>query len=745
MPETSFPDLAVNANHFIFWQRKNSTFREIAALRAGSMPIGGGQTEQIGILQTTANLFSVLGFQPRLGRTFTAEEEQPGHDVVLLTDGLWKRQYAADPAIVGKTVTMDGKPYQVIGVLPPDFALPNPRAIGGINDSTKTVEAFIPFGWTAEVLDEIEGDHNYFAIGRLKPGVTVARALADLNVQEKLISRQIPDKMALAATVIPFQEYLVGSSRATLLMLLAAVSGILLIACINLTNLLLARATGRGHESALRQALGASQAQLLRHALMEPLLLTTFGCVLGLGLAAVGLPALLRFVPADLPRANEVHLDLPVLAFAVGISLLAGLACGLMPAWRLSKSAPQLALRDGNRTASESKAAKRLRQGLVVGEVAASVMLVLLAGLFISSMMRLLRIDRGFQSEHVLSAEIVLPDKQYGKPADRNAFYDRALARLRQLPGVESAGTISVLPLDGDNWGDMVSKVGDTRPLWEKPAAHYRWITPGFFETLRVPLIAGRFLTNADKGRNVAIISKQVADTVWPGQNAIGRIFQRADPNEPGFEVVGVVGNLRSVDLAQIPPRMVYVPYWYRSRESGSFVLRTTGDPAAMEATVRKALWSIDSQIAIPQIRTMAAVVDGSVSGRRFQMHLLLTFAVCSLLLAGLGIYGVVAYSAMQRTQEIGIRMALGANRGDVYRMILVEGVAPVLIGTLAGVGLASLGGRLIANLLFEVRPNDPLIAGISCLLLLAIGVAACLLPARRATAIEPIEALRYE
>jgi predicted permease len=478
---------------------------------------------------------------------------------------------------------------------------------------------------------------------------------------------------------------------------------------------------------------------------MEPVLLAILGCIAGTALAAVGLPALLDLLPADLPRISEVRIDLPVLGFAVGISMLAALGCGLLPAWRFARRAPQTALRDGSRTASESKTAKRLRQGLVAGEVTASVMLVLLAGLFTSSMMKLLHIDRGFQSEHVLSAEVVLPDKQYGEAASRNAFYERTLEQLRRLPGVESAGAVSKLPLDGDNWGDLVSKAGDTRPLWQRPGAHFRWISPGYFETLHVPLIAGRLLTAADRGRNVAIISKQVADRVWPGEKPIGQRFTRGDPNDVGFEVIGVVGDIRTIDLAQAPPRMVYVPYWYRSREVGSFVIRTSGDPAEVAESLRKAIQGVDSQVAVPDVRTMQTVVDGSISARRFQMHLLLIFALSSLLLAGLGIYGVVAYAALQRTQEIGIRMALGADRSDVYRLILIEGVTPVVCGTILGVGLAFLGGRLIANLLFEVRPGDPLIAGLSCGVLLLVGVAASFLPARRATAIEPIQALRYE
>jgi predicted permease len=741
----NYPDLPINANHFLFWQANNRSFSSLAALSIGAMPLGGDRAEEMNIAQATPNLISLLGFAPRLGRTFTAEEEKPGHQVVILTHGLWKRRYASAPDVIGKTIPLDGKPYSIIGVLPTDFALPSSRAIGGFSGTDQPIEAFIPFGWTAEQLQEIEGDHNYFAIGRLKPGVTVIQAAADIRAMQRQISQQTPDKVDLSATVIPFQEYLVGASRNSLLLMLGAVFGVLLIACVNITNLLLTRMAGRANESALRAALGASRRQLMVNALMEPLLLTAIGGVVGVALAVVALPLLLRWVPTGLPRLDEVQIDLPVLAFAIGLSILAASGCGIVPAWRFSRGSAQGTLRSETRTASESKATRRLRQVLVVGEVTASTMLVLLAALFISSLTKLLHVDRGFQTERVLSADFDLPDKQYAQASARNSFYEQILLRLRQLPGVQSAGMVSVLPLDGDNWNDLISKTGNTQPLWEKPDGHFRWITPGYFETLQVPLLAGRFLSEADRSKRVAVISRHTAETVWPSQSAIGQRFTRGDPGEPPIEVIGVVGDLRTLDLSQTAPRMVYMPYWYRSREHGSIAIRTAGDPSAMASAIRKAVSGLDSEVAIPEIRTMQTVVDSSVVARRFQMRLLLAFAASSLLLAGLGIYGVVAYSTVQRTQEIGIRMALGANRSNIYRLILLEGIAPVLIGTLLGAGLASLTGRFLASFLFEVHPGNPLIAGFACALLIVVGLSASLLAAWRATAIEPVRALRSE
>jgi macrolide transport system ATP-binding/permease protein len=745
-PSREFTDLPINANHLVFWQQQNRSFSSIAALQPLSLPVGGTQTEEIGAAKATFNLISTLGFQAVIGRTFTEEEEKPGHNVVLLTDGFWKRRYGADPAIVGKTVLLDGLQYLVVGVLPAEFSLPDSRAVGGGSGTDKPIEAFIPFGWSTEQLQEIEGDHNYFAIARLRADVSIAQASAELNALQRQISQQTADKANLTAKLIPFQEYLVGSSRRVLLLLLVAVSGLLACACINLTNLLLARAAGREHEAGLRIALGASRTQIMRHALMEPLLVVGLGGAAGMLLARLGLPLLVHRVAWDLPGLAEVRVDAPVLFVSLGVSAFVAIASGFLPAWRSARKAPQAELHSETRTTSASRASKRLKQALILAEAAASVTLVLLSALFVTSLMNLRHVDRGFQTEHVLSATLMLPSGQYGDSDEaRNTFYERALARLREIPGVSSAGAVSVLPLDGDRWSDLVTKTGDTRPAWQRPGAHFRWITPGYMETLRVPLLAGRFFTEADRGHSVALISERVARTVWPNENPIGQRFTRFDPSDPPFQIVGVVGDIRTVDLAQEPPRMVYVPYWYRSRTEAAMVLRTTINPSALADVVRKTISEIDPQAAVPNIRTMDDVVEVSVAARRFQMELLLTFAICALLLAALGTYGVVAYSVVQRTPEIGIRIALGASRRHVYRMIVVEAVTPVLIGAVTGVASSWFAGRIIANLLFEVRATNPLIAAISCVILVAVGVMASLLPAARAAVIDPMNTLRSE
>jgi predicted permease len=741
----SFRDLPVNANHLLYWRQHAKSFQGFAAIGTDSLPLGGSQPEQIGVAEHTANLFSLLGVQPLLGRTLLPAEEQPGHDVVLLTEGLWRRRFAADPNIVGRAIPLDGRPYTVIGVLPASFALPSTELLGSFSGTSHAIEAYVPFGWTAEQLGEIEGDYNYFGVARLKPGVSIAQAASEMNTLQQAIARQTPDHSRLTAIIVGLQQYLTGSSRNSLFMLLAAVATVLLIGCVNITNLLLARAASREHESAVRSAMGASPAQLVRSAVTEPLLLSAAGCLLGLLFATLALPSLAHALPSTLPLLHPLRMDAPLVLFALGAALVSALLCGLLPAIRFVRSHPQQALRSESRTASESAGGKRVRRALVMGEVAASVTLVVLAGMFLLSLYRLLRVDRGFTAEHVIGAGVVLPDKQYGTPQSREAFYQRSLERLRQLPGVASAGVISVLPLEGDRWGDLISLPSDTRPRFSRPAASFRWVSSGYFETMQIPLVAGRFFTQQDLGKNVAVISQRAAQIAWHGQNPIGQLFRRGDPDDKPFQVIGVVGDVRAIDLSKQPPAMVYVPITYRSNETGSFVVRTTNDPAAMADPIRKAIWSIDGQVPVPEVRTMETIVDGSLAARNFQLHLLLAFAACALILAALGIYGVVAYSALQRTRELGIRIALGAQPAQIYRLILEDGITPVLLGAIAGIALAAVAARAISGLLYGVGSFNLGIAIFAAAILLLTGGLASLLPAMRATRIDPVQALRAE
>ncbi len=590
-------------------------------------------------------------------------------------------------------------------------------------------------------------DFNYFALGRLKPGVTVAQANAEINALQHSISASLPanEKGTLSALLTPFQEALVGDNRTSLLILLAAVAGLLLVGCVNIANLLLSRAVGHRQQMAIAVALGARQAELLRMTMREPMLLAALGAALGLLLAAALVPAMQTFLPPALDFRGTLHLDWAgagcALVLAVGATLLAGAA----PAWIGSRTQPVEALRGESRQASESRSSKRLRRALVAVEVAVSVTLVLMTGLLTVSLVRLMRTHRGFDADRVLSAKVDLPSKSYDDLQARAAFYEAVLDRVRQLPGVESAAIVSVPPLGGDFWLEMIRVAGEARPFMQLPTEHFRWVSPGYFQTVHLPLAAGRFLDMGDQGKRFVLVSELTARTLWPGQNPIGRQFIRGNMTEDPFTVIGVVKDARTITLAQADPMMVYVPYWFRSDSTGGLLVRTSQDPASMADAVRKAVWGVDAAVSVPVVRTLDGVVADSVANRRFEMDLLLLFAVSALLLAGLGVYGVVTYSVVQRQQEIGVRLALGAQTANIYALVLRDGMMPVLVGAAAGVGITAGFARVVGSLLFEVSPSNPAIVAGAVGVLVAVGIAACLLPARRAAAIDPMRALRAE
>jgi predicted permease len=590
-------------------------------------------------------------------------------------------------------------------------------------------------------------DFNYFALGRLKPGVTVAQANAEIDALQHSISVSLPanEKGTLSALLTPFQQALVGDNRTSLLILLAAVAGLLLVGCVNIANLLLSRAVGHRQQMAIAAALGARQAELLRMSMREPMLLASLGGALGLLLAAALVPAMQTFLPPALNFRGTLHLDWVgagcALVLAVGATLLAGAA----PAWIGARTQPVEVLRGESRQASESRSSKRLRRALVAVEVAVSVTLVLMTGLLTVSLVRLMRTHRGFDADRVLSAKVDLPSKSYSDLQTRTAFYEAAIDRVRQLPGVESAAIVSVPPLGGDFWLEMIRVTGEARPYMQLPTEHFRWVSPGYFHTVHLPLAAGRFLDMDDQGKRYVLVSELTAHTLWPGQNPIGRQFIRGNMTEDPFTVIGVVKDARTITLAQADPMMVYVPYWIRSDSTGGLLVRTSQDPASMADAVRKAVWGVDAAVSVPVVRTLDGVVADSVANRRFEMDLLLLFAVSALLLAGLGVYGVVTYSVVQRQQEIGVRLALGAQTANIYALVLRDGMMPVLVGAAAGVGITAGFARVVGSLLFEVNPSNPAIVAGAVGVLLAVGVLACLLPARRAAAIDPMRALRAE
>jgi predicted permease len=746
-----YPTLPMNANHFFFWQQQSHSFQSMALMEEDSLPLGlAGRPMQLGVLKATPGIFSVLDAAPLLGRAFSPQEAQLGHErVVVLMHSFWRTQFQSDPAILGKTVTLNGFPYTVIGVMPPSFHLPHAQTLGGPGAAhPQPVGALIPMAFSQDSLQQTMGDFDYYGLARLKPGVSVAQASAEINaLQGSIMSKLSADEKAtISATLTPFQLQLVGNNRRPLLILLAAVAGLLLVGCVNIANLLLARAVGRRQQMAVASALGASRAEMLRMAMRETAVLATLGAALGVLIGALIMPLMQRYLPPALDFRGSLQLDWAGTGCAVLLAGVATLLAGAAPAWMVARTPPQAVLYSESRLASESAGVKRVRRLLVAAEVAVSVALVLMTGLLTTSLLRLLKVDRGFVAARVATAMVDLPSKTYSDTEHRAAFYKQAVARLSELPGVEHAAAISELPLSRDSWIDMINVPGDARPIMQLPSEHFRWVTPGYFETIHLPLIAGRLLNASDEGKPYAVVSELTAKTLWPGKNPIGQPFHRAGLlKEDPFTVIGVVGNARTVSLSNPDPMMVYMPYWYRSDSTGGLLVRTTQSPAMMADSMRKAIWSVDPEVPVPAVRMLGGVVEDSVANRRFEMQLLLLFAVSALLLASLGVYGVVTYSVVQREREIGLRLALGAQRKNIYRLVLHDGLVPVLVGAVAGVAVAFASARVVSSLLFQVSPYDSVIATSAVFLLLATGTAACLLPARRAASVDPMQMLRRE
>ena len=737
-----YPALPVNIAILMEWRKQAKSFESIGMMQPSTFNItGGGEPEVLTGARVSANLFSVLGVQPRLGRGFLEAEDAAGHDsVAILADSLWRRRFHADPAIVGRKILLDGKPYEVVGVLPPSFQLP--QGANFVTGRNTPSEIFRPIGYDNDDLKLRMGDFNYWVIARLRPGVSIARANAELNVVQAAISAKIPGDLNLHATVAPVLDRMVGKSRNGIVLVMAAVGAVLLILWVNLANLSLVRAAGRARDYAVRAALGASRATLVRQSLTESMVLSVTGGGLGVLLAWWGVRGLIAAAPIDLPRLNEVTVDWRVLLFAVSLSLAAGLVLGIVPALRSAAAAPFEALKSGSRSNTEGKGGMRIRNTLVALEVGLSAMLLVTAGLLTASFIRVMSVDKGFDVDRVLAVDVSLPAARYKENPARSEFYKRAMDAAAALPGVQNVALVSALPLAGETWIDIVGAEHDPRPILELPSTNVRFVSPGYFKTIRVPMKEGRDFEETDRSRPVVIISAGLAQKVWPGQDPIGR---KLDDGGRIMEVVGITPDFRSTSLDHDPVSMTYIPYWQRPRLSASILIRTAMDPLGIAGAMRGGIWKLDSEVPIPEIRTLDEVMSRSVADRRFQMLLVALFAAAALSLAGLGTYGVVSYAVARRRSEMGIRMALGAARSDVLRMVLGQGMAPVVLGLAAGAVAAFVVGRYLASLLFEISPRDPLAFAAATGMLLVVAAAACLVPARRATRVNPIEALRFE
>ena len=739
----TYPELPVNALHFAEWRQHSRSFEQLVELDPFTPNLTGlGEPEQLGGSRVSANFFHTLGVQPQLGRDFLEEEDRPGHnDVALLTDSLWKRRFGRDPSIAGKKIVLGGVPHTVVGVLPPSFHFPKGHQLDLLMTLPEKTEVFKPLGLD---LAQDQDNFNYIALGRLRSGVTRERARAELNVLQAGISSKLPDKMELKAVLSPLQDQMVGQVRRGLLVLMGAVGAVLLIVCLNLANLSLVRGAARSRESAIRTALGAARSRLLRQPLTESLLLSLIGGIFGVLFAIWGLGALTRIASLALPRLEEVRLDARALGFALVLSTLTGLLFGVLPAWRMTRVAVQEVLRSGGRTATGGAAGTRLR-GILVGlEVGLSAALLMIAGLLIASFVRLMQVDKGFQVERLLVAGVGVPGAKYKEAASRAGFFERVLAGMKAVPGVRSAALISALPLQGENWVDIIWLAGDNRPMFERPTANIRFISPDYFRTAGIPLRRGRAFEESDRNKDVVVISERAAERLWPGQDPVGRSFYRGD--EHLYQVIGVTGDVRT-SLQQGPVVTVYVPYWKQPPYEAALLVRTAVDPHSVSGAVRSEVWKVDPDVPVPQMKTktMQEIIADDAAPRRFQMLLVFVFAATALLLASLGVFGVVSYTVTRRTNEIGVRIAMGARGADVYSLVLRQGMMPVIAGLAAGIGGALALGRVLRTLLFEVSPADPLTMGAVVFVLAVVSALACSVPAFRAMRVDPMTALRYE
>jgi putative ABC transport system permease protein len=743
--------IPVCAPDVIRFQRQNQVFESMAAFRVGQFDLSGeAEPQRITADRVNSNLFSLLGVQPVVGRTFTADEDQPGRLLAILSYGLWQRRFGANPDVVGRTVTLDRQPYTVIGVMPRGFVFPLPGL-----DQGDAADLFVPMAFTHDELSN-EGDNFDFSVlARLKPGVNLARANADLNAIAHRILQAYPpqlrDRIKLGALALPLSYQVVGKVRALLLLLLGAVGFVLLIACANVANLLLTRAAGRQKEIAVRLALGAGWLRLLRQLAAESMLLAMLGAGLGLVLAFWLSQSLVGMMPASIPRVHAIGLDLPVLAFTLVLAVLTGLVFGVVPTLAATRTDLNSTLKEGGRSAMQGPQHHRPRAALVAGQVALSLVLLVGAGLLMRSFERLLATQPGFQPEHVLTASVSLPGAQYKQDQQIRSFYRELIERLQQLPGAKMAGASTDLPLEA-GWTHLFTPEGYQPP----PGAglnlcSHSVILGDYLQTLRVPLVRGRYFTERDKpGSTPAlIVSESLAKRYWPNQDPVGKRVKWGPPesNNPWLTIVGVVGDVKqgALDGATMPH--TYEPYGQHDVPASSLNLavRAAGDPGGLASALRAAVWGLDRQLAVAQVRTMNQVIGDSTAPRRFNLYLLVTFAALAVALAAIGIYGLIAYSVAQRTHEIGIRMTLGAQRGDVTRLVVGQGALLVGAGVVIGVIGALVLTRFLASFLYGVSPTDPVTFAGVVVVLAGVGLLASYIPARRATKVDPMVALRCE
>ena len=729
---------SISPPDFVDFREQNQVFERISAFQNFPFNLtGSGEPERINGVRVSAGFFETVGVAPLHGRTFVSEEEQDGRgQVAVIGYGLWQRRFGGDQSLVGKTISLNGNSVTVIGIMPLGFQFPRDE-----------IELWTPITFGLQQTS-VRRFHFIRPIARLKPGVSLEQAQAEINAITVRLEQQYPDSNTnYGARLVLLPEQIVGDMRSTLWMLVAAVAFVLLIACANVANLLLARATTRQKEIAIRAALGAGRWRVVRQLLTESVALALCGGLLGFLIAWWGVKLLVALGPSNIPRLREVTVDGGVLGFTLVVSLLTGILFGLVPALQASRSGLGETLKEGSR-GTTGLGGRFMRSALVVSEIALSLVLLVGAGLVLKSFLRLSQIDPGFQSVNTLTMQVGLTQARYADAPPRAAFFQQLLPRLAALPGVQHAGAVSQLPMSGQN--NDTSFVVEGRPPsspGERLGANQRVVTPDYFRALGIPLLKGRYFTERDTttAPNAIIISQTFATQVFPNEDPIGKRLT-IDFGQPWTgEIVGIVGAIRHAGLSIEPWREMYFAHAQNPSGGMNLVVRAAGDPMILASAIKSEVQALDKDLPLFNIRTMETVVSDTVAQPRFRALLLGIFAAVALILAAVGIYGVMSYYVTQRTHEIGIRMALGAQRRDVLRLVVGQGMTLAVIGVGIGLAAAFALTRWIATLLYQVRPTDPMTFTIISLLLAVVALLACYIPARRASKVDPMVALRYE
>ena len=761
IPKMGYPKMDFSVPDLAVFARAQKSFTTIAAFHSEHVDISGqSEPERVIATRVSASLFPMLRAQPMIGRTFTPEEDAPGHALAILSYSLWQRRFGGAQNILGQNISVDRQPYTVLGVMPRNFAFPLPNS----ESNGQPADLWIPMAFTPTEFQDWGGSYFYGVIGRLKSGVTVAQARAEAASIAQRIIDSYPAAIAsfarkgeLAVGIAPLQQDLAGSVRPLLLVLMAAVGFVLLIACANIATLLLSRAASRHEEIAIRTALGATRLRLLRQFLTESLALSLAGGALGLLLASWVRDLMFSLVPPSILLPHHVPLSRTVLVFAFGVSIFSAILFGLAPAFQISSFSVQSSLREGGGAVKTSRRRFRLQRVFVTAEFALALVLLVASGLLIRSFAKLLSTSPGFRPDHLLTVNVPLPRPVYSKGSEVENFYQQALAKVSNLPGVQSAALSNDLPLRGYEMVSITPEGPANGPTSTPQAICQTWVMGNYFATIGIPLLQGRWFTPEDRfgGRQVAIVSLAAAENFWPGQNPIGKRI-RWGTGDAWDVVVGVVGNVSASGLDEPLVPHVYRPYLQNTSgfiEADPFgdmhamnvIVRTGHDPASLASAIVAQVHSLDAQLAVGNTKTMTQVMASSVAAPQFDTVLLGIFAGLALFLAAIGVYGVLAYTVAQQTHDIGIRMALGAQPRDLLRLILKQGARLTFLGISIGL-LAAFGlTRLMASLLYGVSPTDAVTFAVVAIVLAGVALLACYIAARRAMRVDPMVALRYE